>query len=69
MAINNVVNVNTDPRNGFIPVINIWWPQTIVDKKAIASIEKTIALYPNIGLRELVEITSEAIPKAGRRTI
>ena len=24
IAINNVVNVNTEPRNGFIPVINMW---------------------------------------------
>ena len=24
IAINNVVNVKTEPKNGFIPVINIW---------------------------------------------
>jgi hypothetical protein len=24
MAINRVVKVNTDPKNGFIPEINIW---------------------------------------------
>jgi hypothetical protein len=24
IAINNVVNVNTDPQNGFIPDINMW---------------------------------------------
>ena len=43
LAINKVVKVNTDPRNGFIPEINIWWPQTIVDKKAIAKIDIIIA--------------------------
>ena len=44
IAISNVVKVNTDHKNGFIPEINIWWPQTTVDKKAIAKIEATIAL-------------------------
>ena len=34
IAINNVVNVNTEPKNGFIPVTNIWWPHTIDDKNA-----------------------------------
>ena len=44
IAIKRVVNVNTDPKNGFIPVTNIWCPQTIVDKNAIANIEIIIAL-------------------------
>jgi hypothetical protein len=39
------------------------------DKKPIARIDPTIALYPKIGLRELVEITSEEIPKAGKSTM
>ena len=69
MAINKVVNVNTDPKNGFIPEINMWCPQTIVDKNAIARIDKIIALYPKIGFLELVAITSDAIPKAGNKTI
>ena len=37
--------------------------------KSIAKIDKTIALYPKIGFLELVDITSEAIPKAGNNTI
>ena len=41
----------------------------MVDKNAIARIDPTIALYPNIGLRAFVEITSDAIPKAGKRTM
>src|SRR5210317_523551 len=69
MAINKVVNVNTDPRNGFIPETNIWCPQTIVDKNAIAIIEPIIARYPKIGFLELQAITSETIPIAGRITI
>ena len=55
-----VVNVNTDPKNGFIPEINIWCPQTIVERKAMAKIDATIARYPKIGLRALVASTSEA---------
>src|SRR5690554_438510 len=69
IAINSVVNVNTDPRKGFIPETNIWCPHTIVDKNAIASTEVIIALYPKIGLREFVANTSETIPIAGRITI
>jgi len=38
-------------------------------KKAIARIDATIALYPNIGFLELVAIISEVIPSAGSKTI
>src|SRR5690554_8020631 len=69
MAINRVVNVNTEPRNGFIPDTNIWCPQTMVDKNAIANRDATIARYPKIGFRELVAKISETIPMAGRITI
>ena len=69
MAINSVVNVNTDPKKGFIPEINIWCPHTIVDKNAIAIIDPIIARYPKIGLRAFVAITSEVIPKAGNNTM
>ena len=69
MAINKVVNVNTEPKKGFIPEINMWCPQTIVDKNAIAIIEPIIARYPKIGFREFVAITSEVIPSAGNNTI
>jgi hypothetical protein len=69
IAIRRVVNVNTDPKNGFIPEINIWCPQTTVDKKAIAKIEATIALYPKIGFLEFVAIISDVIPNAGNKTI
>jgi len=69
IAINNVVNVNTDPKKGFIPDINIWCPQTIVDKNPIAKIDIIIALYPNIGLRELDAIISDTNPIAGSITI
>jgi len=44
IAINRVVKVNTDPKNGFIPEINIWCPHTMVDRNAMARIEATMAL-------------------------
>ena len=69
IAINKVVNVNTEPRKGFIPVTNIWCPQTMVERNAIARIDAIIARYPKIGLRELVAIISETIPIAGRITM
>src|SRR5690606_30532963 len=68
IAINNVVKVNTEPRKGFIPDTNMWCPQTIVDKKAIANKDTIIARYPKIGFLALQAITSEAIPIAGRIT-
>ena len=43
MAISNVVNVNTDPRKGFMPVMNMWCPHTMNDKKAIAIMEPIMA--------------------------
>ena len=69
IAIKRVVNVNTDPKKGFIPEINIWCPQTIVERNAIAKIEATIARYPKMGLREFVAMISEVIPRAGSKTI
>ena len=68
-AINKVNNVNIDPKNGFMPDTNMWCAHTIIDKEEIAKKEPTIAIYPKIGLRELVEITSEVIPIAGNATI
>ena len=39
------------------------------DKNAIAKMEPIIAVYPKIGFLELVEITSDVIPNAGKITI
>ena len=55
--------------NGFTPDINIWCAQTINERKAIASIENTIALYPKIGFLACTDITSETIPIAGNMII
>ena len=43
IAINRVVNTNTLPRNGFIPVTNMWCPQTINERNPIARIDPIIA--------------------------
>src|SRR6056300_922275 len=56
IAISRVVKVKTDPRNGFIPEINIWCPQTMVERKAMARIDALIARYPKIGLRAFTAI-------------
>ena len=69
MAIKSVVKTKTDPIKGFIPVTNMWWPQTMKLKKPMAKLEPIIARYPKIGFLELVEIISEVIPKAGSKTI
>src|SRR5215475_3414256 len=41
-AISSVVSVNTEPRKGFIPLTNIWWPHTTKLRTAMATIEYTI---------------------------
>ena len=43
-AITIVENENVAERRIFIPLTNIWWPQTMKPRKAIAAIAQTIAL-------------------------
>src|SRR6266481_9892911 len=50
----------------FIPLTNMWWPQTMKPSPPMAISAKTIALYPKIGLREKTAMTSETKPIAGR---
>jgi hypothetical protein len=42
-AIISVVIINTPPRKGFIPVTNMWCPQTMNDNTVIPIKEYTIA--------------------------
>ena len=44
IAIIKVNSINIDPRNGFMPVTNIWCAHTINDKNPIPIIEPIIAL-------------------------
>ena len=48
------------------PTVNMWCAQTSIEKKPMATVEATIALYPKIGLRAKTGRTSEIIPNAGR---
>ena len=65
----NVKNMKIDPKKGFIPDTNMWCAHTIKESTVIPNREIIIALYPKIGFRELVAITSEVIPNAGNNTI
>jgi hypothetical protein len=43
----------------------MWWPQTMKERPAIATIAPTIALYPKMALRQKVVRMSEVNPSAG----
>src|SRR5579871_3445966 len=64
-AINNVKSTNIEPRNGLIPVTNIWCAQTRNANTAIPMSDMIIAKYPKIGLRLLQDNISDAIPIPG----
>src|SRR5688572_6956755 len=42
-AISIVETMNAMPRYGFMPLMNMWWAQTMKPRPAIAPIETTIA--------------------------
>ena len=48
------------------PVVYMWCAHTDVDSAVMASVARTIPLYPNNGRRENTGITSETTPKNGR---
>src|SRR5678815_6113903 len=64
---------------GLMPLMNMWWPQTMNPRMPIAMMAYTMARYPKIGLREKVEscllYTSDAaderssVDLGGRRII
>src|SRR6266496_2287751 len=58
--------MNVVPRSGFMPLWNMWCPQTMNPRPAIPMIEYAIARYPKIGFRENTGRISEVIPMAGR---
>src|SRR6266511_925315 len=41
-AITRVEIMNEDPRVGFMPLMNMWWPQTIQPRNPIATMANTI---------------------------
>src|ERR1700682_6853822 len=52
------------PSSGFMPLWNMWWPQTMKPRPAIPLIEYDIARYPNTGLRENTSRPPNAMPRA-----
>src|ERR1700693_3427410 len=65
-AITIVEIMKVVPSSGFMPLWNMWWPQTMNPSPAMPNIEYAIARYPKIGLREKTGRISEVIPIAGR---
>src|SRR5260370_37197299 len=51
---------------GLIPLMNMWWPQTMNPRNPIDSMAYTMALYPKIGLRENTDSNCEHKPIAGK---
>src|SRR6266849_2250176 len=41
-AMSSVETMNVDPRVGFMPLMNMWWPQTIQPRNAIPMMANTI---------------------------
>ena len=61
-----VATPNTPFTSAPAPMVKKWCSQTMKASTQIAIVAITIDRYPNSGLPEKVEITSENIPKAGR---
>src|ERR1700730_11112009 len=64
-----VITENAKAVYGLMPLMNMWWPHTMKPSRPIDSIAYTIALYPNMGLRENTETNCEHKPIAGRIAI
>src|SRR6516164_11301997 len=65
-AMTIVENEKVAARTRFIPLTNMWCPQTMKPRTPMATMAKTIALYPKIGFRELTEMISDTRPMAGK---
>ena len=64
--IKTVVNdMNTRSQCG-MPEVNMWCAQIKKPRMAIAHSARTMDFWPKIGLRDMVESTSENTPKPGR---
>src|SRR6516162_1231883 len=65
-AMTIVENEKVADSSRFIPLTNIWCPQTMKPSPPMATMAKTIALYPKIGFRELTDTISDTSPMAGK---
>src|SRR5450432_2320108 len=64
--IHMVIIENAMAEYGFMPLINMWWPQTRKPRNPMLRMAYTIALYPKIGFRENVERMCDVTPIPGR---
>src|SRR3954453_18396088 len=51
------------------PVVNMWCAQTVIEYAAMRTRLRTIARYPNSGLRAKTGTTSDTMPNAGSATM
>src|SRR5690349_17772779 len=61
-----VIIENAKALYGLIPLMNMWWPQTMKPRNPMDMMAYTIALYPKMGLREKTESNCEHSPMAGK---
>src|ERR1700738_3029823 len=61
-----VITENAKAVYGLMPLMNMWWPHTMKPNSPIDSMAYTMALYPNMGLRENTDTNCEHKPMAGK---
>src|SRR6476660_10245465 len=61
-----VMSENEKAENGLMPLMNMWWPQTMNPSMPIDINAYAMALYPKMGLRENVDTNCDATPMPGR---
>src|ERR687896_519248 len=64
-AIRSVVIIIGTRSHDAMPETNMWCAQTEKPRMRIAINDRAIRRYPKIGLRDMTEITPEAMPKPG----
>src|SRR3989442_12924968 len=65
----SVITMNGRRAEIEIPVVNMWWTQTPQEGNPLATVDKAMALYPQIGLWPIPGVTSGREPVAGRHTL
>src|SRR5919112_724094 len=64
-AMSSVVIIMGTRSHGAMPETNMWCAHTEKPRTRMAIRDNAIKRYPKIGLRDIVEITSDAMPKPG----
>src|SRR5690625_1995745 len=65
--VGTAISIDMTAKNGnnTAPVAYMWCAQTVMDSAAIPMVANTKPLYPKMGLREKIGITSVMMPKNG----